>query len=162
VSYDKDNSKWRVQKWSSKEKKQVFNGLYDDEKTAAHASDTLARKLIENGELNHKLHFPDDHTDVYPEEKTSHYIGVTYNKNLSKWYAQRWSRNDKKKFSNGYYDNAETAARASDNLARKLIENGGQKLKLNFPDDCTEIYPEKNQKKRKRPKDLNLELSQNN
>jgi len=29
----------------------------------------LARKLMKNGEQNHKLNFPGDHTEVYPEEK---------------------------------------------------------------------------------------------
>jgi hypothetical protein len=38
-----------------------------DEETAAHASDTLARKLTENGEKGHRLNFPDDYTEVYPE-----------------------------------------------------------------------------------------------
>merc|ERR1712098_199182 len=56
--------------------------------------------------------------------------------------------------SNGRYDDEETAARASDTLARKLMKSGDQTLKLNCPDDHTEVYPEKNQnKKRKRPKE---------
>jgi len=87
---------------------------------------------------------------------------VNYNKISSKWRAQRWSRNDKKMVSNGYYDNEETAAHASDNLARRLIRNGEQKLKLNFPDDHTEVFPEDQKKKRKRPKDVSSERLQNN
>ena len=43
------------------------NGCYDNEDTAARASDTLARKLMANGEQGHKLNFPDDDTDVFPE-----------------------------------------------------------------------------------------------
>merc|ERR1712096_82134 len=127
--------------------KYVSNGYYVDEETAAHASDTLARKLMENGEQKLKLNFPDNHTEVYPEKKniTSKYFGVFYIKNKSKWGAQRWSTVEKKNAYNGYYDNEETAAHASDTLARKLMENGKQKLKLNFPDDHTEVYPEKNQ-----------------
>ena len=44
-----------------------YNGRYDNEETAAHASDTLARKLMSNGEQGHKLNFPDDDTKVFPE-----------------------------------------------------------------------------------------------
>ena len=45
----------------------LYNGCYDDEKTAAHASDTLARQLMENGEQGHKLNFPDEYTEVHWE-----------------------------------------------------------------------------------------------
>jgi hypothetical protein len=41
---------------------------FKDEETAAHATDTLARKLMANGEKNHKLNFPDDNTEVYAEK----------------------------------------------------------------------------------------------
>ena len=61
------NSKWCAQRWSRNEKKNIYYGSYDNERTAAHASDTLARKLIANGEKGHKLNFPDDYTEVYPE-----------------------------------------------------------------------------------------------
>merc|ERR1712098_684339 len=126
--------------------------------TAAHASDSLGRKLMENGEQNHKLNFPYDRTEVYREEKrfTSKFIGVFYDKNKSKWLVQRWSQNEKKNAYNGCHDNEETAAHASDTLARKLMKNSEQKLQLNFPDDHTEVNPTE-QKKRKRSKDLNLE-----
>jgi len=54
----------------------------------------------------------------------------------------------------GYYEDEETAARASDTLARKSIDISEQTLKLNFPENDTEVYPEENQKKkRKRPKE---------
>ena len=78
---------------------------------------------------------------TYAFEKSSKFIGVTYNKKESKWYAQRWNRNNKKAISNGCYDDEETAAHASDTLARKLIKNG-ENQKLNFPDDETEVYAE--------------------
>jgi hypothetical protein len=145
VCYHKNISKWRVQRWSSKENKKVCNGCYDDQETAAHASDTLARKLMEIGEKQLTLNFPDDDTEVYPDKKstTSKFIGVTFQKNNSKWYVQRWSQNDNKKVSNGCYNEAETAAHASDTLARQLMENGEQKLTLNFPDDYIEVYREK-------------------
>merc|ERR1712098_46123 len=58
-----------VQRWSKNEYKMVHNGCYDDEETAAHASDTLARKLMENGELNHKLNFPDTTLNCTPKIK---------------------------------------------------------------------------------------------
>merc|ERR1712098_403192 len=111
------------------------------EKTAAHASDTIARKFMENGEQNQKLNFPNDHTEVYPEKEiASKFIGVTYNKNKPKWYVQRWSKYESKNVFGGCYDNEKTAAHASDTLARKFMKNGEQKLKLNFPDDHTEVY----------------------
>merc|ERR1712098_361031 len=97
-----------------------------DEETAAHASDTLARKLVANGEKGHKLNFPDEHTEVYPEEVkvSSNFIGVTYSKRDARWVAQRRSKNEKKVVHNGTYKDEETAAHASDTLARKLIANG--------------------------------------
>merc|ERR1712034_17083 len=135
----------RVQRWNKNKNKPVYNGYYDNEETAAHASDTLARKLMENGEYGHKLNFPDDLTEIYAEEKkiSSKFIGVTFNEKESKWVVQRWTKNEKKIFSNGSYHDEETAARASDTLARKLMENGEQGHKLNFPDEVTKIYPEK-------------------
>merc|ERR1712098_823263 len=143
-----------------------MGGCYYDEETAAHASDTLARKLMENGEQKHKLNFPDDHTKVYPKEKeiASKFIGVAYTNKKSKWRVQRYSKNENKVAYIGSYEDEETAAHASDTLARKLMENGEQKLKLNFPDDHTEVYREENKKKRKRQKNLNLrfEHTQNN
>jgi hypothetical protein len=105
---------------------------------------------MENGEQGHILNFPDDRTEVYREEKmfSSRFIGVSYNKSCSKWRAQRHSNSEKTMAHNGYFDNEETAAHASDTLARNLIKNGELNHKLNFPDDHTEIYPP-NQKKRK-------------
>merc|ERR1712098_411561 len=108
---------------------------------------------------NHKLNFPDDHIEVYREEKSSKYIGVFYDKNKSKWRVQRWIKNENKRVSNGSYDDAETAAHASDALARQLMENGEQKLKLNFPDDHTKVYPADNQKKEKKTKRNNSRTS---
>ena len=61
----------------------------------------------------------------------------------TKWITQRWSKSENKTLFNGCYDDEETAARASDTLARKLMKNDGQTLKLNFPEDDTEVYPEK-------------------
>merc|ERR1712098_38296 len=131
-----------------------YNGYYDDEETAAHASDTLARKLMENVEQKLQLNFPNDHTEIYrKKDKNSKFIGVSYNKRDSKWFVHRWNKSEKKMDYNGCYDDEETAAHASDTFARKLMKNGEQKHKLNFPDDYTEVYP-KDQKKRKRPKEL--------
>merc|ERR1712098_555999 len=106
-SYYVQTSKWRAYRRSKHEKKNFFNGYYDNEETAAYASDTLARKLMKNGEQGHKLNFPDDHIEVHPEEKiqTSEYIGVSYLERDLKWCAKRWSKNEKKLVYFGYYDN---------------------------------------------------------
>merc|ERR1712058_51100 len=83
-------------------------------------------------------------TEVYPEKKktSSKFIGVSFNKKISKWETRRWSKNENKTLYNGCYDDEETAARASDTLARKLMKTGEQNIKLNFPEDDTEVYPE--------------------
>merc|ERR1712098_303934 len=75
--------------------------------------------------------------DGYTKErkKTSQYIGVYYSEERAKWKTQRRSKSEKKIVSNGNYKDEDTAAHASDNLARKLMENGEQNHKLNFPDD---------------------------
>jgi hypothetical protein len=132
-------SKWTVQRWSKNENRLVYNGCYDNEETAAHASDTLARKLTANGELNHKLNFHDENTEVYSKKKASRYIGLAYHTQKAKWCVSRWIKNENKHVYNGEYDDEEKAARASDTLARKLMENNKQKFKLNFPDDHTEV-----------------------
>jgi hypothetical protein len=81
----------------------------------------LARILIANGEEGHMLNFPDDDSEVFPEKKTnsSQYIGVSYDVITSKWHAKRHSKHEKKTVHNGSYENEETAAHASDTLARK-------------------------------------------
>merc|ERR1712034_58675 len=137
-----------AQRHSKFGKKTIFYGTYDNEEMAAHASDTLARKLIANGEQGHKLNFPDDDTEVFPEKKTfsSQFVGVVYSIKISKWKATRRSKHEKKDVYNGCYDNEKTAARASDTLARILITNGEQGHKLNFPNDETEVFPEKETK----------------
>ena len=77
VFYNDKKSRWIPQIWSKKEKKLIFNGCYKDEETAAHASDTLVRKCMANGEQNHKLNFPNDRTEVYPEEViTTEYLSL--------------------------------------------------------------------------------------
>merc|ERR1712034_87500 len=112
---------------SNNKKKMVYNGVYDTEEEAAHASDTLARKLMKNGEQVRKLNFPDDKTEVHKKGNSSQYIGVSYCKRDAKWKAQRHSKNENKLvYSNGYHNTEEAAAHASDTLARKLIQNGEQ------------------------------------
>merc|ERR1712098_767899 len=142
LSYNEKYAKWQAMRWSKYENKNVYNGTYKDEETAAHASDTLARKLIANGENGHKLNFPDDRTEVRPEKRFN-YIGVFYNEKYAKWQAGRRSKNENKNVYNGTYKNEKTAAHASDTLARKFIANGEKGHQINFPDDDTEIYPEK-------------------
>merc|ERR1712034_73787 len=114
-------------------------------------SDTLARKLMKNGEQVRNLNFPDDDTEVH-KRNSSEYIGVSYFKKDTKWRAQRHSKlNENKMISNGHYDTEEAAARASYTLARRLMKNGEQGHKLNFPDDETE-----KENKRKRSNDLEI------
>ena len=141
----------------------IFKGYYENEETAAHASDTLARKLMANGEQNHKLNFPEDDTEVFPvkvtaqlgkininfekfttieKKSSSQYIGVKKESKSANWRAQRHSKLEKTMIYYGTYDNEEAAARASDTLARKLLANGEQNHRLNFSNDDTEIFPE--------------------
>merc|ERR1712098_290068 len=74
------------------------------------------------GEKGHELNFPDDDTEVHPE-KSFNYIGVSYIKTRATWRVQRYSKHENKALYhyNGSYKDKETAARASDTLARKLI-----------------------------------------
>lgn len=140
VSYNEKRLKWNARRWSTVESKNIYNGSYSDEERAAHASDTLARKLIAGGEQGHKLNFPDDHTEVNPERRTvSKYVGVTYDVDKSKWCAQRRSEKANELVCNGYYENEKTAAYASDTLARKLTIDGEQGHELNFPNDDIEV-----------------------
>jgi hypothetical protein len=119
VTFHKSHSHWRAIRWSKIDYTMTYSGPYKDEETAAHASDTLARQLMANGEQCHKLNFPDDHTEVYPEEtKTSKYIGVNYSKRVERWHVQRYSKIKKKVVCNGTYKDEEIAAQASDTLAR--------------------------------------------
>jgi len=161
VSWSKRDSKWQVGIWSKMVGKMVHNGRFSEEIKAAHASDTLARELINNGGESYKLNFPNDETEVWPEEKakSSKYFGVRWHK--SKWKASRWSKIQGKTVDNGYFDADEEtkAAHASDTLAREFINNGEEGHKLNFSDDETEVWPKKN-KKRKRTDVLKLHWTQ--
>jgi len=82
---------------------------------------------MKNGGQYHALNFPDDESEVHVEKRsiTSNYIGVA--KRNSKFHVQRWNVN------NGYYDDEEAAARASDTLAENLSVKGECGHKLNFP-----------------------------
>ena len=70
VSYFVKKGTWQATRHSKLGQKTVHNGFYANEETAAHASDTLGNKFMANGEQNHKLNFPDDETEVLPEEVT--------------------------------------------------------------------------------------------
>ena len=125
----------------------------------------MARELLANGEQGHKLNFPDDYTEVFIEvmtqrykallaeinpinfqnkESSSQHIGVSHDVKIGRWFAQRHSKLQKKMIRNGVYDNEETAAHASDTLARKLMANGEQGHKLNFLNEYTEVFREIN------------------
>merc|ERR1712098_624510 len=152
------NSKWYAQRWSKNEKKLVSFGYHGNEETAALASDTLARKLMTKGEQGHKLNFPDDYYEVHAEKiQTSEYIGASYLERNLKWRVERWSKNVKKMVYYGCYDNEETAAHASDTLARKLMQNGEQGHKLNFPDDHIEVHSDHEFQKKKRKRHDNFQ-----
>merc|ERR1711925_22152 len=69
------------------------------------------------------------HTKVQKRAKKSIYFGIFYN------------------------EKEETAAHASDTLAKRLMADGNQNLKLNFPDVDTEADLEHQANKRKRPFD---------
>merc|ERR1712034_186293 len=118
----------------------------------------------ENDTENLKLNFPDDTNEVYRKTKHSKYFGVSYNATLKLWIAQRWSKTEKKIYSNGYYKNEETAAHASDTLGMELMLNCGKNLKLNFPDKA-ELRPELEEhpaSERKRSFDLDHSQSDEN
>merc|ERR1712098_190932 len=76
-------------------------------------------------------------------KSSSRFIGVYYNKQQDRWRALRWNKNEKALFYNGIYKDEETAAQASDTLARILNGNGSQNHKLNFPDDLRSVYQQK-------------------
>merc|ERR1712098_981519 len=95
------------------------------------------------------------------KETSSQYIGVSYDISTKKWRPQRHSKYERKMIYNGNYDNEETAARASDTLARKLMANGEKVHKLNFPDDDIDVFPDR-ARKRKRPQHEDLDYSKNN
>jgi hypothetical protein len=75
----------------------------------------------------------------------SKYFGVTYNPRKAIWNAKRWNKGEKKWAHHGSFKSQETAAHASDVLARTLLvgdkELGRfrQNHQLNFPDENTEI-----------------------
>merc|ERR1712098_182621 len=98
-------------------------------------------------------------TKFIRKKKGSKFIGVTHNKNKSKWRAQRKSKYGNTMVYYGCYDDEETAAHASDTLARKLMGNGEQKVTLNFPDDYTEVYPENQKTKRMRLRTSSKQIS---
>ena len=75
---NKQKLKWQVSRNSKTKGKLVYNGSFnlDEEIKAAHASDTLARNLMKNGEEGHKLNFPDDETVVWPEKVNYKYFAA--------------------------------------------------------------------------------------
>merc|ERR1712098_661110 len=172
---------WRAYRWSENENKMVYSGCYINEETAAHASDTLARELMNNGEHRHMLNFPDENIGLHVGQDGTclFYLGIYQTiagHRFKRWQAHRWNKDEARTDSNACcYKNEETAAHASDTLAKQLSRNGQQGHKFNFPEfdwSDQEIYPEiamifdpnfkelrKNRNKRKR---YNEDLSQNN
>jgi hypothetical protein len=161
VSYRKREASWRAQRWSKHENKTSYRGYHNDEEAAARASDALAQNHEIDGDQNYKLNFPDEsnkeqfnnHTESHRRARTSKFFGVSYNEKAKRWIVQRWNKMEKKLFSNGYYKNEQTAAHASDTLARRLKADGKENFKLNFPDVEAEARLEHQKNKRKRPVD---------
>jgi hypothetical protein len=139
-------------------KKMICTQRYEDKETAAHASDALARELIANGERGHRLNFPNDKEKEElsladgetKRRKVSEYIGVYYNRKHNVWRASRQSKTKRKMVHNGSYRDQETAAQASDALARFLMANGDTNLKMNFREENIEDHNHQ-KNKRKRP-----------
>ena len=65
---------------------------------------------------------------------------MSYNKEQATWNVRRRGKKEDKIIHNGTYKKEETAAIASDTLARILIANGEKDHKLNFPDDDTAVW----------------------
>jgi len=156
VHWYKRDSKWKVIRRSKIQGKPVCNGCFnrDEKMKAAHASDTLARALMKNGE-KHKLNFPNDETEVWKEknENSSKYLGVWWSKRNSKWLASRWSKSQGKMIHNGHFNQEMKAAHASDTLAKMLMKHGEKRHELNFPDAEPEALADIN-KKRRRKKEI--------
>merc|ERR1712034_37774 len=68
VYYSESHKRWVAQRWSVSEKKLFNGGIYVDEVTAAHASDTLARELMTGSDQNLKLNFPGNNTEGDAEQ----------------------------------------------------------------------------------------------
>merc|ERR1712034_131276 len=90
-------------------------------------------------EQGHKLNFPGDESKVHKKKTSSKFIGVSCDKNKSKWKAQRWRKCEKNSIYNEAYHNEEETAHESDTLVRKLTKNCKQNLKLNFTDHKIEF-----------------------
>jgi hypothetical protein len=77
------HKRWGAQRLSKTEKTLLSNGTYRNEEAAAHASDTLARQLIENGEQGHRLNFPDTEVDLEEQQKNKRKrsFDILYEKN---------------------------------------------------------------------------------
>jgi len=109
----------------------------------AESDGNCGEKLNENGPGTIFVKIEEDEYAKIKKRETSQYIGVCYVVNTSKYRAYRRSKYERKTVYNGYYDNEELAAHASDTLARKLTANGEQGHKLNFPNDDSEVFQEK-------------------
>merc|ERR1712098_922866 len=89
-------------------------------------SEGHGRENVHNGEREEIRVKIEEDEYAKKKEPSSQFIGVSYDMNTTKWRAQRRSKLEKKTLCNGTYENEETAARASDTLARKLLSNGEQ------------------------------------
>ena len=67
MTHNEASGIWRAYRQNKTNNRRIYNGSYRNAELAAHASDTLARLLNENGEKGHKLNFPDDDAEVWAD-----------------------------------------------------------------------------------------------
>jgi hypothetical protein len=148
VSWNKRRRKWMAQTWHGGKNHHL--SFFDDEREAARAVDTAARRLrgeeAHSGGLNRVK-------DTGAEEDTaamaavaseqqgpSAFVGVCWHKQSRKW-AARFHHDGEKQYL-GYFDDEREAARAVDTAARRLrgddahggrTRSGTHWMRLNFP-----------------------------
>merc|ERR1712098_149293 len=79
VSYCAINKRWNACRWSADRSELDFNGEFEDEISAARASDALAKTLRDCGERIHKLNFPEDEIEAKEVEES-----VNFSKDMKK------------------------------------------------------------------------------
>lgn len=130
VSWSENSQKWAAD--IRVNKKHVFLGYYWDEEDAAHAYDIAARQYFgefANVNFEHAPETAPARVVKTCEGQFSKYIGVSWHKQLQKYYAYIYR--DRKKVHLGVFGDEEEAARAFDQAAKELR---GDKAVLNFPD----------------------------
>jgi hypothetical protein len=146
VTWHKKRRKWKTQIRHDGKQQQSL-GYFDDEREAARAVDTAARRLrgedahggrVAGNKKLHRLNFPTEEEVKMAQERgalltekdkataaaaserqgPSKLVGVTWDKRSRKWKTQ--INHDGKQQSLGYFDDEREAARAVDTAARRL------------------------------------------